>query len=207
MLRLLLSLASACALAAVAACTPTQPVEVSEKTSASPNAPLAGQTIAVVQSGNASGPSKDFSAELAQRLTAAGYRIAPPDAVTLFATLNYDVGDPETRVSEIDVPIYETVERFEVLNGRNVIIYEDEFAGYRTERYEETVYQAVAEVRIHRGRPEGDGSEPVYEGRVHTEGPCGRIEALIGPLLDALFEDMSASGETIHRHSIRVEGC
>lgn len=193
-------------LALAAACTPRQPVTVTETSSGLPGAEP-GQTIAIVQSANADGPSTDYSAQLAERFVAAGYTVGPPDDADLFATLNYDVGPSRVETVEYEIPEYETVERVERVNGKVVTFYEDELIGYTTERYEDTVYPAYIEVRLHRSRPDGDGGKPVYEGRVHTEGTCGKMDFLIGPMLDALFENAPRSGETVHEHRIKVKGC
>ncbi len=193
-------------MALAAACTPSQQVTVTGSNAAAP-APSAVESVAVVPSENADGTSKDYSAQLESRLRAAGYRLAPRTEATLFATLDHDVGEPRTEIVEFEVPEYRTEERIERVNGQFVTFYEDVLYGYRTETYEETVYPAHVEVSIYRAGSGAAPPETVYRGRARTEGRCGDMDHLIGPLLDALFADLSRSGDTVHEHRVKVEDC
>ncbi|PJK29057.1 hypothetical protein [Minwuia thermotolerans] len=201
-------LAAAGLVALAAACTPSQQVTVTGSNAAALT-PSAVESVAVVPSENADGASKDYSAQLESRLRAAGYRLAPRTEATLFATLDHDVGEPRTEIVEFEVPEYRTEERIERVNGQFVTFYEDVLYGYRIETYEETAYPAHVEVSIYRA---GSGAAPpeiVYRGRARTEGRCGDMDHLIGPLLGALFEDLdlSRSGDTVHEHRVKVEDC
>lgn len=199
-------LAAAGLVALAAACTPSQQVTVTGSNTAPP-APSAMESVAVVPPENAVGAPKDYNAQLGGRLRAAGYRLAPRTSATLFATLSHDVGEPRTEVVEFEVPEYRTEERFERINGQLVTFYEEVLYGYRTETYRETVYPAHVEVRIDRADPGAAPPRTVYRGRARTEGRCGDMDHLIGPLLDALFADLSHSGETVHEHRVKVEDC
>lgn len=193
-------------LSLAAGCTPSQQVTVTESATA-PAVSTGPESVAVVRSQNADAPPEAYSAQLESKLAAAGYRVVPRASATLFVTLDYGVGEPRTDVVEIEIPEYRTEERFERLNGQLVTFYEDVFYGYRTETHRETVYPAFIEVRIHRAVSGGGAPEAVYQGRVRTEGRCGDMDHLIGPLLDALFDDPSRRGDRVHEHRVKVEGC
>ncbi|WP_417519213.1 hypothetical protein [Minwuia sp.] len=175
---------------AIAACTPSQDVQVSGDSAVGQDS-VQGQTIAITETDTRAVSNADLSA----RLTELGYRVVPATAnPDLIARFNLDVGEPRTVTIEREIPEYETVQEVVIVNGQQQVFLDERFLGYRVERFDETVYPAVAELNVQSA--DGSGAERVR--RAETEGTCGEPERLAGPMLDALFQNQPG-------RSVRVE--
>lgn len=192
----------------LAACTPTQPVEITQhRQFQSPYPP--GTTVAIAPAeGDGAGSLAEarFRAVLAARLQKAGYAVVDDPAVArLVAMLATSVGEPEVQVHETRTPEYANFRRrVRLQDGSTAVVDDSVFLGYRTERFSYNIYPARVQLAL---LDQQAGGERVFEGDVRTRGGCSRMEALIAPLLDAMFAQAPGPDGKVIRDSVEVPDC
>ncbi|MEC9345190.1 MAG: hypothetical protein VYB54_03120 [Pseudomonadota bacterium] len=200
--------AAALVAVALAACTPTQPVEITQhRQFQSPYPP--GTTVVIeppAGDGAVSLAEASYRDALAARLAQAGYTVTGDrSAARLVATLEASVGAAETGVHENRVPEYANIRRRVRLNDGSTQIVNDSFLiGYRTERFTYNIWPARVQLFL---ADNERGGERVFEGDVRTRGSCDRMEALIRPMLEAMFAKSPGPDGKVIRDSVEVPDC
>ncbi len=186
-----------------AACTPTQSVSITQHSRIADIATV-GTTVAVARNGDGLAEA-DYNKALAQRLTAAGFRVVEASADPRFiATLTAQVQEGVDHEHVVRFPEYITRRRLITLNdGRQVQDIERIYIGDREERHRFTLWPASVALTL----VDTETGQPVFEGDVTTEGSCGAMAALIGPLLDALFRNLRKDSGTVERAYVEVPTC
>ena len=187
----------------VAACTPIQPVSVTQHNRISGLA-IAGSTVAI-RSTDDSLESADFGKVLALRLRSAGFTVVDDAATARFtASMNAEVMEGIRHEYVVRTPEYVSRRRLVTLRGgQQVFETERIFRGETVDRYPYTVWPAKVELTL----TERETGKPVFEGKVTTEGPCGQLVSLIGPMLDAMFQNLRAESGTVSSSYVEVPTC
>lgn len=185
------------------ACTPTQSVSITQHSRIADIA-TAGTTVAIADRGD-SLREADFDKVLAERLSAAGFRVVGiSDSPRFIATLKAEVREGIDKEHVVRTPEFITRRRTITLNdGRQIQDIERIHVGDRVERYRFTLWPASVELTL----LDTSTGKPVFEGDVNTQGSCGAMTALIGPLLDALFKNLHKDSGTVERDYVEVPTC
>lgn len=196
-------LAASLLLLAVTACTPTQSVSITQHSRIGDIATI-GTTVVIANRGD-SLEEEDFNKVLAERLSAAGFRVVDQsDNPRFIATLKAEVQEGIDKEHVVRTPEFITRRRTITLNdGRQVQDIERIRIGDRVERYRFTLWPATVELTL----LDTSTGKPVFEGDVNTQGSCGAMTALIGPLLDALFRNLRKDSGTVERDYVEVPTC
>lgn len=197
-----LSLLVLLALFAVA-CTPTQPVSVTQHNRIDSIA-VTGSTVAIAH-GDDSLRTADFDLALAQRLRTAGFSVIDDTASARFiAAMQTEVKEGIDREHVVRTPEYFVRRRLVTLqSGQQVLETERIYLGDRVDRYAYTLWPAVVKLTL----TERETGSPVFEGEVTTQGSCGQMTALVGPMLDALFQNLRKESGTISSSYVEVPTC
>ncbi|MDF1730939.1 MAG: hypothetical protein P1U49_05505 [Minwuia sp.] len=185
------------------ACTPTQPVSVTQHNRISSLA-VAGSTVAIASS-DESLRTADFEKALAQRLRSAGFSIVDDVAMARFvASMTAEVQEGIDREHVVRTPEYLVRRRLVTLqNGDQVVETERIYRGDRVDRFPYTLWPAIVSLTL----TERETGKPVFEGEVSTQGSCGQMAALIGPMLDALFRNLRNESGTVSSSYVEVPTC
>ncbi|MDF1720675.1 MAG: hypothetical protein P1U65_08370 [Minwuia sp.] len=197
------ALAALLLLLVAAACTPVQPVSVTQHSRIADVA-SAGTAVAIARQGD-SLQEADFNKALAQRLTSAGFTVVEGASdARLIATLKAGVAEGIDKEQVYRYPEYITRSRLITLNdGRQVRDIERIYMGDRVERHRYTIWPATVALTL----TDTTTGKPVFEGEVATQGSCGAMAALIGPMLDALFKNLRSESGTVERSYVEVPTC
>ncbi len=185
------------------ACTPTQPVSVTQHNRINSFA-VAGSTVAI-ESHDDSLRSADFDKALAQRLRTAGFSVVDDTSAARFvARLATDVQEGVEKEHVVRTPEYFVRRRLVTLqNGNQVVDTERIYLGDRVDRFRYTLWPAVVSLTI----TERETGKPAFEGEVTTQGSCGQMAALVGPMLDALFRNLRNESGTVSSSYVEVPTC
>ncbi len=186
-----------------AACTPTQSVSITHHSRIDEIATI-GATVAIARQGDSLAEA-DFNKALAQRLVKAGFRVVDEsDAPRFTATLKAEVQEGIDHEHVVLFPEYITRRRLVTLrDGRQVQDIERIYIGDREERHRFTTWPATVALTL----VENADGRPVFEGDVKTEGSCGAMASLIGPMLDALFRNLRNDSNEVDRAYVEVPTC
>ena len=185
------------------ACTPTQPVSVTQHNRIDSLA-VAGSTVAIA-SGDESLRTADFDKALAQRLRTAGFSVTDDASTARFiASMTAEVQEGVEREHVIRTPEYFVRRRLVTLqNGDQVVDTERIYLGDRIDRFPYTLWPAIVRLTL----TERQTGKPAFEGEVTTQGSCGQMVALIGPMLDALFRNLHNESGTVSSSYVEVPTC
>lgn len=185
------------------ACTPTQPVSVTQHNRIDSLA-VAGSTV-VIDSKNDSLRTADFDKALAQRLRTAGFSITDEAGTARFvASMTAEVREGVEHEHVVRTPEYLLRRRLVTLqNGDQVVETERIYRGDRVDRFRYTLWPAVVSLTL----TERETGKPAFEGEVTTQGSCGKMVALIGPMLDALFRNLRNESGTVSSSYVEVPTC
>lgn len=185
------------------ACTPTQPVSVTQHNRINSLA-VAGSTV-VIDSRDDSLRTADFDKALAQRLRTAGFSIVDDAAAARFvASMTAQVQDGVEREHVVRTPEFLVRRRLVTLqNGDQVVETERIYRGDRIDRFPYTLWPASVSLTL----TERETGKPAFEGEVTTQGSCGQMAALIGPMLDALFRNLRNESGTVSSSYVEVPTC
>lgn len=186
-----------------AACTPTQSVSITQHSRIADIATI-GATVAITNRGD-SLKEADFDKVLAERLSTAGFRVVnQSDNPRFIASLKAEIQEGIDKEHIVRTPEFITRRRTITLNdGRQVQDIERIHIGDRVERYRFTLWPASVELTL----LDTSTGKPVFEGDVKTQGSCGVMTALIGPMLDALFKNLRKDSGTVERDYVEVPTC
>ncbi len=186
-----------------AACTPTQPVSVTQHNRINSLA-VAGSTV-VIDSKDDSLRTADFDKALAQRLRNAGFSITNDAATARFvASMTAEVQEGVEREHVVRTPEFLVRRRLVTLqNGDQVVETERIYRGDRVDRFPYTLWPAIVSMTL----TERETGKPAFEGEVTTQGSCGQMAALIGPMLDALFRNLRNESGTVSSSYVEVPTC
>jgi hypothetical protein len=172
---------------AIAACTPTQQVDISDQKSGRGN-------VVTVQ---ADGLSPGEIAKLNDALVQAGFiPSGDGDATVGSARVIFGVGEAKKTETVVEVPEYEVRQEVRFINGRNRVFTDERFVGYRREYITSTVYPSFAELRVE------TPSEARAVRKVETEGSCGDPKLLRPALIDVLLSSPKGGAK-----QIELPGC
>jgi hypothetical protein len=186
---------------------------------------FAGQTIGILameQANESSLEFEDYANRLAQRLTAAGFRVVPlveggglPEYI---AFLDYGIDSGRLVESRRLIPQYgvtgysagrttgtlTTYGNQSTFSGTTTLTPTYGVTGYVPTTSVETHYGRYVAVDIWRPGAENEKSEKVFEGTLTSEGSCQNLGKVIDPLLDSMFEGFPQpqSGEVVKTASI-----
>lgn len=185
------------------ACTPTQPVSVTQHNRIDSLA-VAGSTV-VIDSKDDSLRTADFDKALAQRLRNAGFSITDDAATARFvASMTAEVQEGVEREHVVRTPEFLVRRRLVTLqNGDQVVETERIYRGDRVDRFPYTLWPAIVSMTL----TERETGKPAFEGEVTTQGSCGQMAALIGPMLDALFRNLRNESGTVSSSYVEVPTC
>ncbi len=185
------------------ACTPTQPVSVTQHNRINSLA-VAGSTV-VIDSKDDSLRTADFDKALAQRLRNAGFSITDDAATARFvASMTAEVQEGVEREHVVRTPEFLVRRRLVTLqNGDQVVETERIYRGDRVDRFPYTLWPAIVSMTL----TERETGKPAFEGEVTTQGSCGQMAALIGPMLDALFRNLRNESGTVSSSYVEVPTC
>lgn len=185
------------------ACTPTQPVSVTQHNRINSLA-VAGSTV-VIDSKDDSLRTADFDKALAQRLRTAGFSITDDAATARFvASMTAEVQEGVEREHVVRTPEFLVRRRLVTLqNGDQVVETERIYRGDRVDRFPYTLWPAIVSMTL----TERETGKPAFEGEVTTQGSCGQMAALIGPMLDALFRNLRNESGTVSSSYVEVPTC
>jgi|GEM_PF-4551855 len=185
------------------ACTPTQPVSVTQHNRINSLA-VAGSTVAIVGN-DESLRTADFEKALAQRLRTAGFSITDDASTARFvASMTAEVQEGIEREYVVRTPEYLVRRRLVTLqNGDQVVETERIYRGDRVDRFPYTLWPAIVSLTL----MERETGKPAFEGEVTTQGSCGKMVALIGPMLDALFRNLRNESGTVSSSYVEVPTC
>lgn len=185
------------------ACTPTQPVSVTQHNRINSLA-VAGSTV-VIDSKDDSLRTADFDKALAQRLRNAGFSITDDAATARFvASMTAEVQEGVEREHVVRTPEFLVRRRLVTLqNGDQVVETERIYRGDRVDRFPYTLWPAIVSMTL----TERETGKPAFEGEVTTQGSCGQLAALIGPMLDALFRNLRNESGTVSSSYVEVPTC
>ena len=167
-----------------------------------------------------------YSAKLAQRFAAAGYRVldwceqcGKPDYVVLFS---YGI-DNGTLVSQtFSIPQWGvtgysgsqttgTISSFgnmSTFNASTLNVPQYGITGYSTGTYTSKVFSRAIVLdlfdtsKLDPKKPSSIAAAKVYEAKITSEGSCGSMAGIIDPLLDALFKDFPGESGKVRREII-----
>lgn len=181
------ALAAGAAVVVIAACTPTQQVQVTDISGAQ------AVPVEIVRDGLSPGEV----AQVEKVLADAGYVPAGKGSdATSKAFVEFSVGEARTSESVVEVPQYEQRQELRFINGRQVVFTEEQFVGTENIYITTTLYPATTSLTV-RGP---DSTTTVRS--VTTEGECGDPELLKPVLVDVLL-----SPEGGRQRQIEIEGC
>lgn len=185
------------------ACTPTQPVSVTQHNRIDSVA-VTGSTVAIAH-GDDSLRTADFDRALAQRLRSAGFVVvADTGSARFIAAMQAEMQEGIDREHVVRTPEYFVRRRLVTLqNGQQVVETERIFLGDRIDRFPYTLWPAVLKLTL----TERETGAPVFEGEVTTRGTCGQMAALVGPMLDALFQNLRGESGTVASSYVEVPTC
>lgn len=185
------------------ACTPTQPVSVTQHNRINSLA-VAGSTV-VIDSKDDSLRTADFDKALAQRLRNAGFSITDDAATARFvASMTAEVQEGVEREHVVRTPEFLVRRRLVTLqNGDQVVETERIYRGDRVDRFPYTLWPAIVSMTL----TERETGKPAFKGEVTTQGSCGQMAALIGPMLDALFRNLRNESGTVSSSYVEVPTC
>ena len=185
------------------ACTPTQPVSVTQHNRINSLA-VAGSTVAIASS-DPSLRTADFNRILAQRLRTAGFSVTDDASTARFiASMTAEVQEGIEREHVVRTPEYFVRRRLVTLqNGDQFVDRERIYLGDRVDRFRYTLWPAIVSLTL----TERETGNPVFEGEVTTQGSCGQMVALIGPMLDALFRNLHNESGTVSSSYVEVPTC
>jgi hypothetical protein len=171
----------------IAACTPTQQVELSRLSDG-------GGTVVNVERSGLSPANAD---RLDKLLIQSGFVPAAKGAsATGKARLVFDLGEPHRTETVVEVPQYEQVREVRFINGQQRVFTDHQFVGYERVYVESTVFPSSLELVV-----DGGGVSKVVR-RVSTEGECGDPQ-----LLKPALTDVMLATEANGRHEIQLQGC
>lgn len=185
------------------ACTPTQPVSVTQHNRIDSLA-VTGSTV-VIDSSDDSLRTADFDKALAQRLRNAGFSITDDAATARFvASMTAEVQEGVEHEHVVRTPEFLVRRRLVTLqNGNQVVETERIYRGDRVDRFRYTLWPAIVSLTL----TERETGKPAFEGEVTTQGSCGKMVALIGPMLDALFRNLRNESGTVSSSYVEVPTC
>lgn len=185
------------------ACTPTQPVSVTQHNRINSLA-VAGSTVAIA-SADESLRTADFDKALAQRLRAAGFSVVDDASTARFvAGMTTEVQEGVEHEHVVRTPEFLVRRRLVTLqNGDQVVETERIYRGDRVDRFRYTLWPAIVSLTL----TERETGKPAFEGEVTTQGSCGQMAALIGPMLDALFKNLHNESGTVSSSYVEVPTC
>lgn len=171
----------------IAACTPTQQVQLSGAASGD------GTVVSV----DKVGIEPADAARLEQLLLSAGFIPAGSAATAKGeAKVVFAIGEARKSETVVEVPKYEQVQELRFINGRQRVFTEERFVGYERVHVRSTVFPSSAELVVR------TGAESRTVRRVSTEGECGDPALLKPALIDVLL-----TPATPRSQEIELKGC